>query len=133
MNKVILERFPELAPRESTEGELFKIIFTDTKNQSEKFCLSLDCEAEHIELLTEEKQDFLKNYNFEQLYLEGSSLGKLSRCKLIAIECAFLIMDFVMGYIGFVGGFDSLFDYPLKYFLVSLPFALVYFFSYLFF
>lgn len=39
MNKVILECFPELAPRESTEGKLFKIIFTVTKNQSEKFCL----------------------------------------------------------------------------------------------
>lgn len=107
-------------------------------DKKEVLCLVLDKNSGCVELMSNEKYDFLCCYNAEKIHTDISA--GFSKGELAGFQIAFLLLDLFIGFLnsdsfslGFYGGFDGLFDTPLRNFLMGLPFAAIYFFSYRYF
>lgn len=126
----LAEKFPELVSKKSSEEAFCKAVFTDPESNEEKLCLSLDKTEKCVELYSEEPLGFLKCRR------ESVSCSPMGKLQMIAVEAMFLFMNLIMGAMAFeltsnaVGDIKEILENFWDNFLLALPFALVYFFSY---
>lgn len=147
VNSLLNEKYPELTQTKRTEEDSTRVTFF--ADDREVLCLILDKSNECVEVMSSEKLDFLRCYKAEKIHTDVTdpsvgaffSKGDLSKGELWGFQIAFLVLDIFMGILnsesfsfGFMtGGFDGLFETPIRNFLMCLPFAAIYFFSYRYF
>lgn len=147
VNSLLDEKYPELTKIKQTEEDSTRVTFF--ADEQEVLCLILDKSNECVEVMSNEKIDFLCCYNAEKIHTDVTnfsdgalfSKGDLSKGEFWGIQIAFLFFDIFIGLlnsgtfsIGFMeGGFDGPFETPVRNFLMCLPFAAIYFFSYRYF
>ncbi|MGN0638044.1 MAG: hypothetical protein ACI4J0_06705 [Huintestinicola sp.] len=147
VNSLLNEKYPELTKiKQTEEGSTRVTFFADDR---EVLCLIIDKSNKCVEVMSSEKIDFLCCYNAEKIHTDVTNLsvgalfskGDLSKGELWGFQIAFLFLNIFIGLLnsgtfslGFMtGGFDGPFETPVRNFLMCLPFAAVYFFSYRYF
>ena len=135
VNSLLNEKYPELTQVKRTDEDSTRVTFL--AGEREVMCLVLDRSNECVEVMSSEKLDFLRCCKAEKIHTESD----LSKGELAGFQIAFLFLDIFIGILntesfsfGFMsGGFDGLFETPVRNFLMCLPFAAIYFFSYRYF
>ncbi|MGN1102665.1 MAG: hypothetical protein ACI4RG_10770 [Huintestinicola sp.] len=144
VNSLLNEKYSELTQIKRTDDDGIRITYSD--DEREMLCLILDKSKGCVEVMSSEKIDLLCCYNAEKMETDVTnasagtffSKGDLSKGELWVIQIASLFLDVFIGILnsgsfslGFMtGGFDGPFESPVKNFLMCLPFAAIYFFSY---
>lgn len=146
VNSLLNEKYPKLTQTKRTEEDSTRVTFF--AGEREVMCLVLDISNGCVEVMSSEKLDFLRCYKSEKIdFLRCCKAEKihtesdLSKGELAGFQIAFLFLDIFIGILntesfsfGFMsGGFDGLFETPVRNFLMCLPFAAIYFFSYRYF
>lgn len=147
VNSLMNEKYPELTKIKRTDDDGIRVTFF--ADEQEVLCLILDKSKGCVEVMSNEKFDFLCCYNAEKIHTDVTnfsvgalfSKGDLSKGEFWGFQAAFLFLDIFIGLLnsgtfslGFMtGGFDGPFETPVRNFLMCLPFAAVYFFSYRYF
>lgn len=147
VNSLLNEKYSELTQIKRTDDDEIRITYSE--DEREMLCLILDKSKGCVEVMSNEKIDLLPCYHAEKMETDVANVsagaffskGDLSKGELWSIQFAFLFLDVFIGILnsgsfslGFMtGGFDGPFETPVRNFLMCLPFAAIYFFSYRYF
>ncbi len=131
--------FPELIRLSKDEENARRTVFATPEDKSEKLCLTF-CETEKsIELLSKNKIKNLSDQELQTLLdikqceynTEPAGMRKIS---IIAVEICFILIYIFLGYCNedcnFINTSDRPFEYMLQSFIMSLPAAVICYFSY---
>ena len=138
INKLSAE-FPELIRLSKNEENALRTVFAVPENKSEKLCLTFFEAEKTIELLSENRITNLSDKELQALldikqYEFSTKPVGMKKRSVIAVEIGFIILYFFLGYINVACSFINTSDRPLEYllqsFILSLPAAVICYFTY---